>query len=237
MVVGMERFQSWPHLGRKAHAATKANKAQISKEIKSHLKNEEGRVSGEQERAVQCSRGQQHQKHHRPQSPRSSGGSRSQRQRELYAESPSTEGVVSPGDRHRRVEAMRAHPHSLLSCCGFPRTDSSWSPEGKGSRRCRLHGKGLSMAETAEEGTVDPEERAEDVQYRHGGLEGTGASASVERSRRAHGLLAEARWPGQKPGCRGAPAAALGGPPAASGQLPCDGVMLGCAAGCPASRS
>ena len=50
--------------------------------------------------------------------------------------------------------------------------------------------------------------------------EGWRARAGVERSRRAHRLLAEARWPGQKPGCQAAPAAVPGGPPAARGQLP-----------------
>ena len=50
--------------------------------------------------------------------------------------------------------------------------------------------------------------------------EGWRARAGMERSRRAHRLLAEARWPGQKPGCQAAPAAVPGGPPVARGQLP-----------------
>ena len=81
-------------------------------------------------------------------SPSGAGAEPFWRQQELYGKSASTEGVVSPGNTHRRAEVMHAHPHSLLSCCGFQRADFSWKPEGKWSRWCRLHGKGLPMAET-----------------------------------------------------------------------------------------
>lgn len=150
--------------------------------------------------------------------------------RELCGESASTEGAVSPGDTHCRAKG-HAQPHSLLSCCGFPRADFSWKLEGKGPRRVSSPWERAPHRRDGLRGAQWIQRSGRKTSDTHTeGWRAPGTWAGVERSRRDHGLLAEARWPAQKPGCRRC-SRCCPGRIARSQQSAPFRVMLGCGAG------